>query len=224
MPRPSNQSKTQLIWRRHSSIRDFDDWEQLDEEAIELIKKVDVDSIEKYLNDCLTSIEETEKQLKIEEEQNKITDPEAIQRSVEFAEGYSKFLKEQKEFLDTFKIHDRISSEEDFEAYEEEVRAKLLQNGDMLDKWYYMMEEGREEIDRMCIEHEVLLKEVSQLPIRDPERFDEEVTAELRLKKPELFNKVYPVIEHTSDDDEDGLNQDEEQNANLAALGDQDTI
>lgn len=164
---------------------------------------MDIDSIEKYLNECMQSIEETEIKLKKEEEEHKITDPVAIQRSVEFAEGYSKFLTEQKQFLDTFKIHERISSEEDFERYEDEVRLKLRENGDMLDKWYHMMEEGHEEIDRMCIDYDILLKELSQLKIRDPERFDEEVTEELKKKKPELFNKMYPVIERTSDDEAD---------------------
>ena len=148
----------------------------------------------------MQSIEETEKRLKIEEEVHKITDPEAIQRSVAFAEDYSKFLNEQKDFLSAFKIHERISTEEDFERYEDEVRLKLRENGDMLDKWYHMMEEGREDIDRMCIEHDILLKEVSQLKIRDPEKFDEEVTAELRLKRPDLFNKTYPQIEPEMDD------------------------
>jgi hypothetical protein len=166
------------------------------------------------LNQCLTSIEETEKQLRIEEEEHNLADPVAFQRSIAYAEDYSKFLNEKKDFLDTFKIHDRISSEEDFERYEEEVRAKLRANGDMLDKWYYMMEDGHEEVDRLCIEYDVLLKELDQIKIRDPEKFDEEITEELRKKKPELFNKVYPVIEHTNEE-EDELNENPEEFDNL---------
>jgi hypothetical protein len=166
----------------------------LDDEAIEVIKGIDIDSMEQYLDNCLESIEKTELHLREQEEVHKISDPVALERSQAYMEGYIKFLSSQKSVLQDFKIHDKIDCEADFDKFEDEVRAKLEANGDKLDQWFTMLENGREELDRLSVEHQVLLEEAGSLKVRDPARFDQEVEAEVRAKRPDLFNKVYPPI------------------------------
>lgn len=161
--------------------------------------------MEQYLDNCQESIEKTEQHLKEQEEVHKISDPAALERSQAYMEGYIKFLSTQKSVLQDFKIHDKINCEADFDKFEDEVRAKLEANGDKLDQWFTMLENGREELDRLSVEHRVLIEEVGSLKLRDPARFDEEVEAEVRAKRPDLFNRVYPsVIEEESEQEEKG--------------------
>lgn len=159
--------------------------------------------MEQYLNTCLESIEKTEEHLKQQEEIHKITDPEALERSQKYMESYINFLGNQKSMLDEFKIHDKITSEEDFDRFEAEVRDKLTANGDKLDQWFAVLDAGKAELDRLSVEHTVLINETMTLKIRDPSTFDQEVEAEVRAKRPDLFGKVYPAIQEEDEDSDE---------------------
>lgn len=175
---------------------DFEDWEELDKEAIEIMKEIDFDSMEHYLSECLETLEKTEEHLKKEEEINKIADIEALERSQAFIDNYVEFIQTQKTVLDEFKIHEKLNSEEDFDRFEDEVKAKLRENAENLDKWSEILEQGQGELDQLQIDLQVLLRESAQLKLRDPSKFDEELEAELAIKKPDLFRK------NSSSDDE----------------------
>lgn len=154
------------------------------------MKEINFDSMEQYLSSCLEKLEETEAHLKQEEEVNKIADIEALERSQAFIDNYVEFIRNQRSVLDEFKIHERLTCEEDFDRFEDEVKVKLRENADNLDKWNEVLEKGRDELDQLQVDLQVLLKEAGQLKIRDPSKFDEELEAELALKKPELFART----------------------------------
>lgn len=167
----------------------FEDLEELDEEAKDLLSNIDIGALENYLQGCIDTLEETEKRIK-EEEMKSNADPiapEYLEQAQAFAEDYMTFLEKNKVLLDEFKIHDSITCEDDFEGYEQKVRDRLLQNVDRLEEWYAAAESGRQELDRLYIENKLLEESLKSVPMRDPERFDEELTKELQIKYPEIF-------------------------------------
>ena len=165
----------------------FDDLAEIDEEAHKLLQGIDVEAIENYLQTCLTSIEATEYKLKQEETALKDIEPNVFEEENKFTENYLEFLGKNKTILDEFKVSDKINSEEEWETYEQSVMEKLRENGDRIDGWYRALEEGKEELDIMYLNNRILIEDLKAVEMRDPDRFDDILTEEMRIKYPEIF-------------------------------------
>ena len=182
----------------------FIELEELDAEAIDMLKNIDFDSIERNLEQSLAIIEETERKLREEEAEHQLIDNTAeLQKAQAFNERYSDFLGKNRQLLDEFRVSDKISSEVDLDAFEKSTMDKLRANGDMLEQWYQALESGRGELDQLEIDNKVILDSVQSMTIRDPDRFDEQLTEELKLKYPHIFRDKQPLPETQDAEDEE---------------------
>lgn len=188
----------------------FDDWEDLEDEAVDIMKGLDLEAMKKFLDDALQRVEEEEKTIVIEREKEKNAVGEelkALDEQRKQAEDYIEYLQKNKAILDEFDMGKNISTEDGLEEYETMVFEKLKNNGDKLEEWYQALESGRSDLEKMYLENQILQKELESVKIRDPNNFDAELTAELRLKYPEKFKtQIYPDI--IEEDEGDNLEDD----------------
>jgi hypothetical protein len=96
------------------------------------------------------------------------------------------------------------------ECFENKNMDGVNKAGDLIDGAYEKLESMRSEINSMAIDNKILKDELNSVIIRDPERFHEQVEAELRLKFPDLFsddNRGQPeTVEEVGDEEYDEEN------------------
>ena len=190
--------------REGIDLRGFEELEEMEEEALQIMQGIDVEAIESFLEDAIQKVEEAEATLTAERETERASaqrELDALEESRRNTEDYIAFLEKNRQILDEFDFGANLSTEEDLEAYEAMVKEKLRANSDMVEGWYRSLEEGRGELERIQLENTILKADLEAVPVRDPARFDELLEAELRLNRPDLFRSREPEEEEEPETD-----------------------
>lgn len=190
-------------------------------EARELLCKIDFDGIDSFLTQAYTDLEKSEALMKEEEAKHLLSleDAENIKRRQQELDSYLLYLQEEKNKLGRLtEESNELEVDKFLEGFENKNMDGMNKAGDLIDEAYEKLESMRSEINIMSIDNKILKEELDSVIIRDPERFHEQVEAELRLKFPDLFNEteapqesVEEIGEDEVDDEIDALENEDGQ-------------
>lgn len=183
-------------------------------EAKELLSNIDFDGIDSFLTQAYADLEQSEALMKEEEAKHLLSmeDAENIKRRQLELDSYLGYLQEERDKLARLaEESSELEVDRYLECFENKNMDGVNKAGDLIDGAYEKLESMRSEINSMAIDNKILKDELNSVIIRDPERFHEQVEAELRLKFPDLFsddNCQPETVEEVGDEEYDEENDD----------------